>query len=119
VKLPLREPEFEALSAELAQWDGYVSGTLLAVEAIRACARYGEQYEREARDFLEGVSMLPLDIGVLDRAIALDPAQLRTLDALHLATALVVEAEIGVFVTYDQRLAETAATRGLTVISPS
>jgi predicted nucleic acid-binding protein len=119
VKLPLREPELDALSAGLAQWDGYVSSRLLAVEAIRACARYGDRYERDARDFLESVSMLPLDDEVLDRAVTLRPAGLRSLDALHLATALVVRDEIGAFVTYDQQLAKAAEEHGLPAIMPS
>jgi predicted nucleic acid-binding protein len=58
---------------------------LLAVEAIRACARYGDRYERDARRFLESVAMVPLDDDVLDQAVALPPAGLRSLDALHLA----------------------------------
>lgn len=108
-----------ALSDELGRWDGYVSSALLAVEAIRACARYGDRYEREARDFLESVAMLPLDDEVLDVAVELSPAQLRSLDALHLATALVVRDEIGVFVTYDRQLADAASAHGLAVGSPS
>jgi hypothetical protein len=60
VKLPLREPELAALTDELARWEGYVSSSLLAVEGIRACARYGDRHEREARDFLESISLLPL-----------------------------------------------------------
>jgi uncharacterized protein len=119
VKLPLREAELAVLSEELARWDGYVSSVLLAVEAIRACARYGDRYEREARAYLEGVAMLPLDDDVLGEAAALRPLQLRSLDALHLATALVVREEIGVFITYDQRLAEAASACGLTVSSPA
>lgn len=119
MKLPLREPELATLTEELAKWDGYVSSALLAVEAIRACARYGDRYERDARDFLESVAMLPLDDGVLDQAAALRPVRLRTLDALHLATALVVRDELGVFVTYDRQLAAMAADQGLVVASPS
>lgn len=119
MKLPLGEPESDRLVEELSRWDGFVSSALLAVEGIRACARYGESYEREARAFLESVAMLPLDGHVLDEALALRPVQLGTLDALHLATALTVRDEIGVFVTYDQRLVEAATERGLAVASPS
>lgn len=119
MKLPLGEPETAALTSELGRWDGYVSSSLLAVEAIRACARYGERYEREAREFLDSVAMLPLDDDVLDAAVALRPAQLRSLDALHLATALVVREEIGGFLTYDRQLAQAASDHGLAVASPS
>jgi predicted nucleic acid-binding protein len=95
----------------------WIPPPLLAVEAVRACARYGDRYEREARELLEGVSMVPLDDDVLDKAVELIPAQLRTLDALHLATALAASDQLGVFVTYDCRLAEAAADTGLSVVS--
>jgi len=104
---------------ELADWDGYVSSALLAVEAIRACSRYGRDYAADARSFLEGLALLPLDDAVLDKATTLAPAGLRSLDALHLATALSVRDEIGVFVTYDQRLADAAGDRGLNVARPA
>jgi len=91
---------------------------LLGAEAIRACARYGRDYADDARAWLEGVSLLPLDDAVLDVATSLSPSTLRTLDALHLATALTVQTEIGAFFTYDRRLAEAAASHGLSVLYP-
>jgi uncharacterized protein len=109
VKLPLQESEREALLVALGEWDGYVSSALLGVEAIRACGRYGEEYAAEARVFLEGMALLPLDHVVLDEAASIDPADLRSLDALHLATALSIKGEIGLFVTYDERLGAAAA----------
>jgi predicted nucleic acid-binding protein len=119
VKLPLREAEGDALRDELAEWDGYVSSALLAVEAIRACARYGKRYADDARMFLEGLALLPLDEAVLAEAASLRPVGLRSLDALHLATALSVKDEIGCFVTYDQRLADAAGERSLNVVRPA
>jgi uncharacterized protein len=118
VKLPLREPEHEALLGELVEWDGYVSSALLGVEALRACGRYGEGYAEEARSFLADIALLPLDDVVLAEAASIDPAELRSLDALHLATALSVRDEIGVFITYDQRLEEAATGQGLPVVGP-
>lgn len=118
MKLPLREAGHEALLEELAKWDGYVSSALLAVEAIRACGRYGDDYATDARAFLEGVALLPLDDAVLYEAASLDPAKLRSLDALHLATALSIGDEIGVFLAYDDRLVSAATERGLVVSQP-
>ncbi|HEU5064164.1 MAG TPA: type II toxin-antitoxin system VapC family toxin [Solirubrobacterales bacterium] len=115
VKLPLEEAGHEQLRIELSQWEGYVSSMLLGVEAIRACARKCPQGARDAREWLEGVSLLPLDDPVLDLATTLLPPTLRTLDALHIATALSVRDEIGAFFTYDRRLAESAAVHGLPV----
>jgi len=65
------------------------------------------------------VSLLPLDDLILDIASELEPTRLRSLDALHLATALSVRDEIGLFVSYDERLAEAAADQGLTVAQPA
>lgn len=118
MKLPLQEAELDALLAELVEWDGYVSSALLGVEAIRACGRYEGEYSVEARVFLEGVALLPLDHAVLDEAASIDPVGLRSLDALHLATALSIRSDLGVFVTYDDRLGEAAVGHGLTVAQP-
>jgi len=88
---------------------------ILGVEAIRACARYGEEYAKEARAFLLDVALLPLDHSLLDQASSLGPAGLRSLDAVHLATALSVRDDLGAFFTYDSRLADSAAAHGLPV----
>lgn len=118
VKLALHEPERSALLRAL---DSYapISSSLLAVEAVRACGRYGSQYADAARAGLRSVSLLPLDEDVLARAQILKPPTLRTLDALHLATALSIAADLAVLVTYDERLAEGARAAGLTVTAPS
>lgn len=119
VKAVLREPGEAALLAELADWNGYVSSALLAVESIRACARSSAEDACEARAWLEGVSLLPLDHLILDKATELEPTVLRSLDALHLATALSIREEVGVFVTYDERLGRAAEGQGLKVIQPT
>ncbi len=92
-----------------------MSSALLATEAIRASGRYGEVYAHDAREWLEGVALLPLDDSILDQAGSLGPPLLRTLDAIHLATALSIREDIGVLFTYDDRLAEAARQHGLTV----
>jgi uncharacterized protein len=118
VKLVLREPEDGELRVEIARWDGYVSSALLGLEAIRACASHRSEYARDAREWLFDVSLLPLDDALLDAAATLDPANLCSLAAIHLATALSVRDDLGAFVTYDQRLAEAAARHDLPVTQP-
>ncbi len=118
MKLPLQEVELEALLAELAEWDGYVSSALLGVEAIRACERYGVGYAEDARTFIVDLALLPLDDAVLEAAASLTPTRMRSLDALHLATALSIKDDIGAFFTYDERLAEAATCHGLSVVQP-
>lgn len=118
MKLPLREAEKDALLLELVEWEGFASSSLLGVESLRACARYGPTYEYAAREWMEGLALLPIDDGVLDIAAELEPAGLRSLDALHLATAISLGNELGVFFTYDDRLARAAEENGLAVARP-
>lgn len=118
MKLLLREVEKDALLRELVEWEGIVSSSLLGIESLRACARYGPDYERAAREWMDGLSLLPIDDGVLDVAAELEPAGLRSLDALHLATAISLGDEAGVFFTYDDRLGHAAEENGLAVARP-
>jgi predicted nucleic acid-binding protein len=117
VKVPLGEPERAALLVALEPYVA-VSSWLLAVEAVCACARYGQEYADAARAGLRSVSLLALDEPVLTVAQTLGPPLLRTLDALHLATALSLAADLAVLVTYDDRLGDAARAAGLTVVSP-
>lgn len=116
VKLPLAEPERDSLLPALEPYAA-VSSRLLAVEAVRACRRYGEPYADAARAGLRAVTLSPLDERVLAAAQTLDPATMGTLDALHLATALSVE-RLAAFMTYDDRRAEAARAAGLAVVAP-
>jgi uncharacterized protein len=106
------------LRAEMAEWEGYVSSALLGLEAIRACSRHRDEYARDAREWLLDVARLPLDDALLEDAATLGPANLRSLDAIHLATAVSIREEIGVFITYDWRLAQAAQASGLPVVTP-
>ena len=60
-----------------------------------------------------------VDDAVLDGAAAIDPAELRSLDAVHLATALGIGERLDGVVTYDARLREAADLAGLTVLMPA
>jgi uncharacterized protein len=119
VKLVLREREEDVLRVEMSEWDGYVSSALLAVEAIRACSRHRSEYAQDAREWLIDVALLPMDNALLDEAASLGSPSLRSLDALHLATALSIRDDLGVFFTYDERLAAAAADRDFNVAAPA
>jgi uncharacterized protein len=119
VKLPLAEPERDALRTELRRWDGLVASALLRVEAMRACRRYGEEFARRAEEGLARVALLPIDAAVLDVAAALAPPSLRSPDAIHLATALSLGDDLGAFVVYDERLRAAADAAGLPVSAPA
>lgn len=118
MKLGLREAEEDALRDELVRWDGLVSSVLLSVEAVRACARYGSAYADRARAGLDGLGLVPIDATILGDAARLQPAVLRSLDAIHLATALSLDADLGVLIAYDTRLLEAAERLDIAVLAP-
>jgi predicted nucleic acid-binding protein len=93
---------------------------LLRTEAIRALHWAGhDAYVGAARRLFSAMQLVRADEPLLDRAGELDPRELRSLDAVHLATALALGADLGVVITYDQRLGEAAREQGLVVHSPS
>lgn len=100
-----------------------VTSALSEVEVRRAARRQGSAAElKKAGEVLRGVVTIRLTNEILERAAALDPLQLRSLDAIHLATALYLVAEQAVeishFVVYDRRLSEAARAAGLNVAAP-
>lgn len=120
VKLVVAEPESPALQRTLRRWPERASSTLLRTEAVRALRRAGHgALVGQARRLLCAVSLVRLDEPLLDRAGDLDPAGLRSLDAVHLAAAMALAPDLGPFLTYDRRLAEAAVACGLVVESPS
>ena len=91
---------------------------MLIVESLRACSRYGTAFTARALAGLSGLALLPMDDALLHAAAALEPASLRSLDAIHLATALSIRDRVGVVFCYDERLADAAMSAGLVVARP-
>lgn len=91
---------------------------LLGVEAVRACRRYATEYGVRAQEGLAGLALLPVSEAVLGQAAALAPTHLRSLDAVHLATALSIRDDVGVLVSYDRRLLEATAAHAIAVVAP-
>ena len=118
VKLVVPEPETSSLRAELGRWPRRVSSTLCRAELVRACVRIDQATRDRARALLDGLFLVSVTGPVLDAAADLEPVSLRTLDAIHLATARTLEPGLGVFVTYDQRLSAAALEVGFPVLAP-
>lgn len=93
---------------------------MLRVELMRAARRtvLAEQVQAEARRVLERMHLVRIDDAILARAESLPPRPLRSLDAIHLATALDLSPPPDVFLCYDERLAAAARWHGLAVVSP-
>jgi len=119
VKLVRSEPESGALRAEIESGIALVSSALLIVEGRRAAARYGSLALGRARNALATITLLPLDDLTLENAADLQPAELRSLDAVHLAAAATIGDELERFYCYDMRLSEAAATAGFDVRHPA
>ena len=120
MKLILPEPESEALEQALHRWPHWLSSELAAVECRRALRRIGapKAAGRRADGVLATVVLLRLDEPVLRLASHVGPPLLRSLDAIHLASALSIGDYPDAFITYDDRLAEAARTLKLHVLAP-
>jgi uncharacterized protein len=117
--LVVAEPESSALRRTIARWPQHASSTLLRAETVRALRSSGDAVQvPAARRLLRGVRMIRIDEPLLDRAADLEPAELRTLDAIHLASALAIGQELGVMIVYDSRLKAAAEAYGLATESP-
>ena len=120
VKLVVKEPESDALSAFVAENPAVVTSAVAVTEVRRAIARVSSRrsIQDRVRLVLDGVALLAVDADVLERAARLAPAALRTLDALHIASALTVKGDLLAFVTYDDRQAAAARKASLPLVRP-
>jgi hypothetical protein len=120
LKLVLPEPERPALERVLSRWPDRISSVLLPIECRRIVLRAGSPSGVRARleQELSGVTLVRLDESIQRLAGTIGPPGLRSLDAIHLATALSIGDYPEAFVTYDERLAAAARAAGLNVIAP-
>jgi uncharacterized protein len=121
VKLVLEEDESDALHRLLASSSaGLASSVVAGVEVPRAARRSaGRRGEARAQEVLRGIVLLELSNDVIERAVAAEPPALRSLDAIHLASALSLGADLGALVTYDDRMTTAAESAGLHVLAPA
>lgn len=120
VKLVYEEPETDAMLDYLdsvnAKHENFVSSNLLTTELMRASKRLGVA-SAGVVDALGEVMLVDANRSTFEIAGALPGDTLRSLDAIHVATAIQVGADV--FITYDDRQAEAAIEAGLDVISPA
>jgi predicted nucleic acid-binding protein len=118
VKLVTREPESAALRRHLRHRRPLVSSALARTEVLRALLPAGEAALVRGRQVLATVDLVRVNERILNAGGTLLPAELRSLDAIHLATARHLGGDLGEVVTYDERMAETAKLMGFKVASP-
>lgn len=120
MKLVRREEETAALRDWLSvrPEQPVVTSELGRVEVLRAARRVGGRAPTEARAVLGDLDLVPLGRAVQDLACDIATPLLRTLDALHLASAVLLSEELTAFIAYDHRLAVAAQAAGLVVATP-
>jgi uncharacterized protein len=118
VKLVIEEPESEALERYVADGPLLATSRISLVEVIRATtlANPAPDVREDATRLLESCMLVDVTDSLLRAAAGLAGASVRTLDAIHLASALRIDADE--LVAYDRRLAAAAAEMGMRVSSP-
>jgi uncharacterized protein len=120
IKLLVEESDSRAFAAFYdahadAEW---VSSALLRIEVTRAVARALPALLPEARDLLLAFSCIAIDDDIVEGAMNEPDRSLRSLDAIHLATARILAPELDAVVTYDDRLLRAAGDAGLVALCP-
>lgn len=118
VKLVVVEPESAALREAITPWSGAFATSVIAhVEVPRAVLAAGTSTNRAVL-ILASVATIPLSESVISAARSLQPPELRSLDAIHIASASSLGGDLGVLITYDKRMQEAAAAAGIAVFAP-
>lgn len=120
IKLLVEEAHSKAFAAFYdahtdAEW---VSSAFLRIELIRAVARAKPVLLPDARDLLLAFSYIGIDDEIVEMAMNEPDRSLRSLDAIHLATARLLGSDLDAIVTYDERLATAAGDAGLVTTAP-
>ncbi len=121
VKLVHAEAESPALRAWLGERTetGWVSSVLVEIESIRALVRYAPEAATRLHPVLDQIDLIDLSPRVRILAQTVRPVTVRTLDAIHLGTALSIRRSLTSFATYDKRLLDAAVAAGLPADSPT
>lgn len=119
VKLVIEEAESSALRTAVSEVSRLASSDLSIVEVLRDAGRRGGGAEALASRLLRGLALRRIDRRVLLLASRLEPQVLRSLDAIHLATALTIGRDLVTLYTYDHRLRRAATAHGVPTAAPA
>ena len=117
VKLVVPERGSAELIAEIEEDPDVASSEIALTEVVRAIGRMGGPVDR-AEAVVRSLALVPLDRAILSEAASLRPWSLRSLDAVHLASALSLRPDVSVFLAYDARLSRAASAAGFVVRAP-
>jgi predicted nucleic acid-binding protein len=119
VKLVAPEEETGALAAYLAEHRSQATSVIGLVEVRRAVARRPGVARERVEDVLGRISAIDLDPATVGAAGSIGPAELRTLDAIHLASAAALGDDLEAVVTYDRRMADAARALEMPDVAPA
>jgi len=121
VKLAHAEAESAALRAWLDERaeTGWASSVLVEIESFRALARYAPEAVTRLHPVLDQIDLIDLSPRIRILAQTVRPVTVRSLDAVHLGSALSIRRSLTSFVTYDKRLLDAAIGVGLPADSPA
>lgn len=117
VKLGHLEPESQALVDYLADADVVAATSVISDVEVRRSLERLRALGADPSEHVQGFFVLDLSRDIRNRSVTLMPSALRSLDAIHLATALDLGTDLD-FITYDARLASAAREYGLRVVQP-
>jgi predicted nucleic acid-binding protein len=118
VKLAVEEPESAALRRYVRRKRPLVSSALARTEVLRALLLEGEEGVARGRAVLARLDLVRVNDRVLNAAGVLLPVEMRSLDAVHLATAQQLGRDLGHVATYDDRMIDAARALGLKTTTP-
>jgi predicted nucleic acid-binding protein len=118
VKLVVLEPESAVLRGYLRRRHPLVSSAVARTEVLRALLPEGDEAIERGRAVLSRLDLVRVSGRILDAAGTLLPAAVRSLDAIHLATALQLGSDLARIVTYDQRMIDAARRLGVRTRRP-
>lgn len=119
VKLAIDEAQSASLRRHLRRRGPLTSSALARTEVLRALLGEGEAGVARGREVLSRLNLVRVNDRVLNAAGSLPPSELRSLDAIHLATALQLGDDVRQLITYDERMLVAAHALGLRTASPS
>jgi hypothetical protein len=126
LKLIRAEPETPALTAFInaRQDTRWFTSEIARTEMARVVRRNNADKESlqdeltQIGRLCDGLDVVPVSSRVLDQAATMEQPHLRTLDAIHLSTAVSLRDALSAFITYDKRLAAAAEECGIPVTAP-
>lgn len=118
MKLAVREPESATLRRYLRRKQPLITSALSRTEVARALLPFGPDAVARGDDVLRRLDVIRINDRILRAAGTLLPLELRSLDAIHLATAIEIGADLSRLCTYDERMAAAASDLGLSVVAP-